>query len=478
VNPAASRFSGYSEDELLGMNLRDLLAPQVRHMFDDYLHEIKAKGAASGSMLVLSKSGEKRIWEYDNSLRRRENALPIVRSTSHDVTERRRTEQMLRRAQKVEAIGQLAGGVAHDFNNILMAITGYCELLLLKTDANGLLQELVLEIKEVATQGASLTKQLLAFSRQQIMESSVLDLNDVIKKMAGMLGRLIKENIEVSYSLGENLGYVKSDPGQIEQVVMNLVINSGDAMPSGGVLKIETANVTLLRPVQGESGIVEPGNYVTISIQDSGTGMDEVTKGRIFEPFFTTKEAGKGTGLGLSTVYGIVKQSGGYTLVQSVPDQGTTFTIYLPRLENQEKPTLSEEPVNSLLPTTGKECILVVDDNDAVRGAVSSFLEMYGYSVLTAANGEEGMQVTTEHAGAIDLVITDVVMPQMGGVEFVKMLIANRPGIRVIYMSGYSLESAALLHDKNPNFIHLQKPTSMSVLMETIRRLLSQNSVQ
>ncbi len=595
VNPAATRFSGYSEDELLSMNLRDLLDPEVRDQFENYLVEIQAKGAAKGSMLVQSKSGERRLWEYNNSLRTRDDAVAIVRGTArditerklaeeallrktnelsdfiehasvgmhwvgpdgtilwvnqaelnivgytreeyighniaefhvgqslvqqmmerlnrgetlhdfdvrlrrkdgsirhvllnssafyedgklihfrcftHDITERREAEQMLRQAQKVEAIGQLAGGVAHDFNNIMMAITGYCELLLLKTAPTDPLQAFVLEMQKAANRGTSLTRQLLAFSRKQILEPKVLNLNDVIKNMEGMLRRLVRENIELKLSLNEGLGHVKADPGQFEQVIMNLAINASDAMPTGGTLKIETSNVTFNQSFEMDTAIIQPGNHIMISVKDSGTGMDEAVRAHIFEPFFTTKEQGKGTGLGLATVYGIVKQTEGYIFVESAPGHGTTFTIYLPRWEGQEEPAVTTGAVRAVGLPKGSGSILLVDDNDSVRTAVAAFLEISGYRVLQAANGRQALDVSRGYSDGIDLVITDVVMPQMGGAEFVKQLVAKRPGINVIYMSGYSEEAAALQSNLHPNSAYLQKPVPMQTLLQTICDLL------
>ncbi len=472
VNPAVSRFSGYSEEELLEMNLRDLLDPEVRHLFDDYLNDIRTKGTTSGSMRVRSKTGEKRIWEYDNSLRERENEEPIVRSTTRDVTERRRAEQMILQAQKVEAIGQLAGGVAHDFNNILMAITGYCELILMKTGAQESLIEPVSEIKKVATQGAALTRQLLAFSRKQAMEPTIIDLNDVIKKMEGLLRRLIKENIELRFHLHEDLAAVKADAGQIEQVVLNLVINSGDAVVGRGAIDIETLNLNLQNELQVDDGTIPPGDYVLISIKDNGIGMNEITLRRIFEPFFTTKEQGKGTGLGLSTVYGIVKQTGGHISVESTPGHGTTFTVYLPREEGDKPIVSSIDSSEQTIQQNGKGCILLVDDNDSVRNAVSTVLQMCGYNVLTATNGQHGLYVSAKYPGKIDLVITDLVMPQMGGYEFVDQLMTTRFDIKVIYITGYSAEFGTRQTEKKPDAVHLLKPTPIAVLMQTIRRLI------
>jgi PAS domain S-box-containing protein len=484
ANSRAETTFGYPLEELVGRPVETLVPPKtvLAHVAlrKQYLSTAIPRPMGEGLPRLEAVRKDGTLVPVNISLTPLESEEgTLVAASVRDMTEQVKKEQagkaleaQLRQAQKIEAIGQLAGGVAHDFNNILMAITGYCELLLLKTLPADPLQAFVLEIQKAADRGASLTRQFLAFSRKQILEPRVLNLNDEITKMEGMLRRLIRENIELKLSLNGDLGSVQADPGQIEQVIMNLVINSSDAMPTGGTLTIETSNVTLSEGLQTESGIVQPGNCIMISVKDTGVGMDEAVRAHIFEPFFTTKEQGKGTGLGLATVYGIVKQSKGHVLVESAPGQGTTFIIYLPRWEGQEQPAVIAGSAGAGRLPRGSESVLLVDDNDSIRSAVTAVLVICGYRVLQAANGQEGLEVSRGHTGGIDLVITDVVMPQMGGPELVKQLVANRPGIKVIYMSGYSEEAAALQSNLTLNSAYLPKPASMQTLLQKIRELL------
>jgi PAS domain S-box-containing protein len=396
------------------------------------------------------------------------NAVENVRLLN---LEREKAEQ-LRQSQKMEAVGQLAGGIAHDFNNLLTAITGYSELSLRRLQAEDPLHRNIQEIKKAGERAASLTRQLLAFSRKQVLQPKVLALNSIISDVEKMLRRLIGEDIELRTVLEPQLGSVKADPGQIEQVLLNLAVNARDAMPHGGKLTIETGNVYLDWEYAAQHIAVKPGHYVMVAVSDTGCGMDEKTQARIFEPFFTTKEAGKGTGLGLSTVYGIVKQSGGNIWVYSEVGQGTTFKVYLPRVdEGAEEYKRSAEPEEAL---QGTGVILLAEDEHMVRKLAREVLEMCGYKVLEAANGGDALLTCERHKEPIDLLVTDVIMPEMGGRELSSRLGQLRPEMKVLYMSGYT--DNAIVHqgvlDEEANFI--QKPFSPQTLASKVREVLGE----
>ncbi|MCI0604132.1 MASE1 domain-containing protein [bacterium] len=376
-------------------------------------------------------------------------------------------QEELRQSHKMEAIGRLAGGVAHDFNNLLMAITGYCELVLMRLSTNPLNREMN-EILKAAEQGAALTRQLLAFGRKQILMPRVIHLDKVVRNMEDLLRRLLGEDIELMIVSQNNLGNVKADPGQIEQVIMNLAVNARDAMPDGGKLFLQTFNVTVRIDDTRKPVGVSAGTYVLLRVQDTGQGMDEDTLKRVFEPFFTTKQTGKGTGLGLATVYGIVKQSSGYVNVESKRGSGTTFDIYLPQVDEPlEMPaiTAGSRPDSSEL----LRMILLVDDNEAVRRATSALLQARGFAVLEASNGQEAVIIAEQHPGAIDLLITDVVMPRMGGANLAEAILEKRPNTKILFMSGYSEESVL---GRNPSATFLQKPFSLGTFLERISELL------
>jgi CheY-like chemotaxis protein len=386
------------------------------------------------------------------------------------LVEQRRVEEQLHQSQKVEAIGQLAGGVAHDFNNLLTVISGYSEVIWGRLPASDPVRSQIEEIQKAANRAATLTRQLLAFGRRQILAPRVLDLNLVVAEMDKLLRRLIGEDIELATVQGELLGRVKADPGQIEQVIMNLAVNARDAMPKGGKLTIETANVDLDEAYARGHVAVQPGPFVMLAVSDIGCGMDKKTQSRIFEPFFTTKEEGKGTGLGLSTVYGIVKQSGGNIWVYSEPGRGTTFKMYLPRVEEAIEEISHDRP--RAIVTTGTETILVTEDSEMVRTLACEILVAKGYSVLEARHGAEAIEVCERHKGTIHLMITDIVMPQMGGGDLARHLASVRPEMKVLYMSGYTSATIAhhLVLDPGKNF--LQKPFNPSSLALKVRETL------
>jgi two-component system cell cycle sensor histidine kinase/response regulator CckA len=381
-------------------------------------------------------------------------------------------EEQLRQAQKMESIGTLAGGIAHDFNNLMTAVTGYSDLALRSLQGDDSLRSKIEEIKKAGERAAALTRQLLAFSRKQMLQPKVLDLNTVVTGMAQMLPRLIGEHIDLRFRLGDSLGQIKADAGQIEQVLMNLAVNARDAMPEGGVLTIKTENVHLTGKFGRSDLSIEPGHYVMMEVSDTGFGMDTETQSHIFEPFFTTKEVGRGTGLGLSTVYGIVKQSGGSLWAYSEVEKGTIFKIYLPRVDQVIK--YDEVVPGSVAVPRGRETVLLVEDEDVVRNLSKEILETFGYSVLVASNGREGLRVSREFQGPIDLVITDVIMPQMGGREMAEDLRTIRPATRVLFMSGFT-DDVIVHHrvlDESVSFI--QKPFSPEALAIKAREVLDQ----
>jgi len=395
---------------------------------------------------------------------------PVLEIIAEDVTERRALEEQFRQAQKMEAVGRLAGGVAHDFNNLLMVISGYTEVLLEQVRNEDPMLSKVQAIQQAADRATTLTRQLLAFSRKQLLELKVVDVNAIVADMERLLRPLIGENIELSTRLMPGIGHTRADAGQLEQVIMNLVVNAKDAMPKGGRIVIQTGQAKLEERNNREHGLIVPGAYVLLTVSDNGMGMDRETQFRIFEPFFTTKEKGKGTGLGLSTVYGIVKQSGGYIFAESAIGRGTTFRIYLPQVESPAEAAVASSATP--IPGGGSETVLLVEDEESVRHLVRDTLVSRGYQVIEAENGDAGLRVAREYAGAIDLVITDVVMPGMNGRELVERLAGARPHIKVLYLSGYTEE--AILHEgeTGPGIVFLQKPFTLHVLSRKVREVL------
>jgi CheY-like chemotaxis protein len=368
----------------------------------------------------------------------------------------------------------LAGGVAHDFNNLLTTIIGYSDLISMEEDLNDTTKEGIREIKNSAERAAKLTQQLLAFSRKQVLQPQVIDLNRLITNLGKMLRRLIGEDIDLTTKLDSKLGHIKADPGQVEQVIMNLVVNARDAMPEGGTLTIETQGLYLDESYHQQHPEVTPGDYVLLAVSDTGHGMDEEMQAQVFEPFFTTKEVGKGTGLGLSTVYGIVKQSGGYIFAYSEPEHGTTFKIYLPQLTGTKK--LQESLPERQEPVGGTETILLVEDEESLRTIAVKMLEGYGYRVSEAKNGIEALEITTKGDRLkIDLLVTDVVMPGMGGKELVDKLTKEYPQLRVLYISGYTDNAIAHHGVLDEGVSLLQKPFSSQSLAEKVREVLDED---
>jgi two-component system cell cycle sensor histidine kinase/response regulator CckA len=384
----------------------------------------------------------------------------------------RASESRLRQSQKMEGIGQLAGGIAHDFNNLLTVINSYSDMLLGDIGfENPFMRNGLDQIKEAGHRAASLTRQLLAFSRQQLLEPKILDLNESVSTMAKLLRRLIGEHIALALCPHPTLGCVKADPGQVEQIIMNLAVNARDAMPGGGQLTIETMNAELDNADGHTHQWVEPGSYVMLAVSDTGCGMDKETQAHIFEPFFTTKEPGKGTGLGLATVYGIVKQSGGYIWVYSEQGKGTSFKIYLPRIEEAAERLEPLSTPNAAL--RGSETVLLVEDEEMVRALAQAILERYGYTVLAARNVQDALWFAQEGPTAIDLLLTDTIMPGMNGPELAQRVLAVRPAMKVLYMSGYTDKAFASTAAWEPGRAFLQKPFTPQTLGHKVREMLA-----
>jgi len=386
--------------------------------------------------------------------------------------EQQQLEERLRQAHKMEAVGRLAGGVAHDFNNLLTIIRGNSDLLIDRDGADAFHKRCIEQIQKASGRAVSMTRQLLAFSRMQVLQPRVLDLNAVVAEMSKMLPRLIGEHIEQVFVPDPKLKLVTADPGQIEQVLMNLAVNSRDAMPDGGTLTVRTANVQMTQVNSARHGSMTPGSYVLLSVSDTGIGMDEETRTHIFEPFFTTKEVGKGTGLGLATVYGIVKQSGGFIWVESTPGKGTTFEIYLPLASGPASKAEAEAKATAL--RRGSETILVVEDEAGVRELAGEFLKAHGYTVLEAKDGIEALEIAARHEGPIHVILTDMIMPRMNGTEVVRRLKAIRPDIRAAYMTGYAeYATSGSETSSNQQDSILQKPFSSTSLADMIRTVLA-----
>ncbi|MGZ8842049.1 MAG: ATP-binding protein [Pyrinomonadaceae bacterium] len=481
MSPSIKSIFGYSPNQLAGVQLREFLHREDKQLVLDALAEL-AKEPGKTTSLEMRARHRNQTWLHVEAVMTNllnEPSVAGIVINSRNITERKKaeealrdSEERLRQAQKMEAVGQLAGGVAHDFNNLLAVIIGYAEMLLRRIppeDERTVKQ--VNEIKKAGDRAKSLTGQLLAFSRKQVMQPKVLDLNTIVEDLDKMLRRLIGEHIEMRTVLNSNLANVEADPGQIEQVLLNLAVNARDAMPDGGSLTIETDNVQLDSGFVQKHRSIEPGAYVMIAVSDSGCGMDAETQSRIFEPFFTTKEKGKGTGLGLATVYGIVEQSGGTVWVYSEVDQGTTFKIYLPRVAEMAQ---APEPVlEKSKKLNGTETVLLVEDEEAVRDMAKEILNSNGYKVLGAGDGNEAMIISEQYQGAIDLMVTDVVMPRLGGRELAEKLAVTRPGMRVLYMSGYTDDAIVHHGVLDGRAAFLEKPFTPDALSIKIREVLS-----
>jgi PAS domain S-box-containing protein len=473
ANSSACKMFGYPLEELLRLKIDET-----------YPTEERVSGAARRQNLQVGDTlrFERNVLRKDGTCFPAEVILRRVEDNRHqgiirDITERKRLEQQLLQSQKVEAIGRLAGGVAHDFNNILTTVIGYCVLLRDQLGTGSDARANIEEIAAAAERAASLTRQLLAFSRKQTLQPKVLDLNIVVGNMDKMLRRLIGEDVELVTKLAPDLGCVKADPAQVEQVLVNLAINARDAMPNGGKLIVETANATLHEEYARLHEDVKPGDHVMIAVTDTGSGMTDEVKTRLFEPFFTTKPQGQGTGLGLATCYGVVKQSGGHINVYSELNRGTTFKVYLPRI-SEPASVVATAPI----PTAdlgGKETILLVEDDHAVRGLNARLLRAKGYTVIEATNGQEALRVADQRPGnSIKLLLTDVIMPEMGGKELAQHFRAVHPNTKVLFCSGYTQEAIDRGGELEPGTAFLQKPFTPALLASKVREVLDDQAQQ
>jgi two-component system cell cycle sensor histidine kinase/response regulator CckA len=481
ANDAFMKMVGYSRGQVRGGTLRwaDLTPPELRYLGDRSAEQLRTSGVSPPwETEMIHKDGSRVPILMGVAMLEHPQCIAFIADlTQRKQAERgrlraeealRQSEHQLRQAQKMEAVGRLAGGVAHDFNNVLSVILGYGELVLAELKSADPVRADVEEILKAASRAAGLTRQLLLFSRQQVAEPRVIGLQEVITGMDKMLRRILGEDVELILLAAKSVGRVKADPSHLEQVIMNLVVNARDAMPRGGKLTIETENVVLDEEYAQKHLPVRAGPHVMMAVSDTGSGMDRETQARIFEPFFTTKEKGKGTGLGLSTVFGIVQQSGGSIWVYSEPGRGTTFKVYLPRVD-AEVGVVRSQPAPSTL--RGTETVLLVEDEEQVRTIVQSVLRRQGYHVMSAQHGEEALLLSEQNPGTIDLLLTDVVMPQMSGPELARLLVARRPEMKVLCMSGYT-DDTVVRHGVLESVAFLQKPITPALLTRRIREVL------
>jgi two-component system cell cycle sensor histidine kinase/response regulator CckA len=467
INRSGERITGYERDELLGRNFAQLVAPEDA----ESTYGLAGDGdARTFECSIIARDGRRVPIEVASRLIREHGEAVGVQAIARDVSERRELEEKLRQAQKLEAIGLLAGGVAHDFNNMLTAITGYSDFALAALDTGrGVRRADIEEIAKAAERAGALTSQLLAFSRKQILRLEVVDLNDVVGEMDKLLRRLIGEHIDVVTAFGAGLGRVKADRSQLEQVIVNLAVNARDAMPNGGKLVIETANADP-EEIAAHAPELVPGPHVLLTVADTGCGMDAATQARIFEPFFTTKGRGQGTGLGLATVYGVVKQSGGHISVESEPGAGTKYRIYLPRVD--EPVAIPDDGVEPVESASGSETVLLVEDEEIVRKLIRDTLRRAGYTVVEAEDGAAAMRICERRSDPIDIVVTDVVMPNMTGPELIERLAPSQPHLKVLYVSGYTDGRVTPHEDDDAAPELLMKPFTPNLLARKVRELL------
>ena len=472
VNESFINTYGYSKKELIGQSINKLHpSTNPRQIFKPIIEKTLTENW-EGELKAARKNGEAfTIYIRTSAVRDEEGAPIVIVSVARDITEKKQLENQLRQSQKMEAIGQLAGGIAHDFNNLLTVIEGYTELLFSNISDNDPAQNFVRQIKKAADRATALTGQLLAFSRRQILQPKTIDMNVLVGEMSILLKRLIGEDIEFTTLLSPDIGSIKADRSHMEQVLMNLAVNARDAMPDGGVLTVETRAVTLdSAPYEQHQSGIRKGSYVLLSISDTGVGMDDETRERVFEPFFTTKEKSKGTGLGLATVYGIVKQSGGHILLDSELGKGTTFKIYLPMIKS--KATHKEQPEKEATNMHGTETLLVVEDEFMVRELVCDTLRTAGYTILEASNGKQAIEIFLKNETKIDMILTDVIMPEMSGRKMIETISQTHPTVLALYMSGYT-DDAIIKHGVlDPGMAYIQKPFSPKALIAKVKEVL------
>src|SRR5581483_2357497 len=474
VNNQVAKVFGYTPEELVGQE-SEILVPERFRANNPICRSPKAfnSGSVINGLDLYARRKDGTEFPVDISTSAVETDEGVLQAAAiRDISERRLLEEQFRQAQKMEAVGRLAGGVAHDFNNLLMIISSYGQLMLDQNSLTDSAQKHIKQILGAAERTAAVTKQLLAFSRRRQPATTVLDLNVVVQDLAKMLPRLLGEDIQMSIEPASERSTVKADLTYLDQIIMNLAVNARDAMPKGGRLRIKTANIDADSPYAAAHPPLTPGKYAMISVTDNGTGMDQETKSHIFEPFFTTKEPGKGTGLGLATVYGIVQQSGGCILVESTLGAGTTFEVYLPRIAA----ALSKDSAGAVVSKVQArgETILLVEDEAGLRAAATEYLGLKGYTVLPASGGPEALRIAENHQDPIAVLVTDVIMPEMGGIELAKRLLQLRPALMVVYMSGYSNQELPERED----IVVLQKPFALSVLDESLRRLLAKQTAK
>lgn len=475
-NDAYARILGYeSREEILAQPVLGLYFDPAER--EAYWARLKERGSLSSYELRLRRKDGSPVWILTNDRIVEDQGQLVKEATLIDISERKRAEKALKKtqeqflqAQKMEAVGRLAGGIAHDFNNLLTVINGYSDLMLESAPTDGRERSHLEEIRRAGKRAAALTRQLLAFSRKQVVAPKVLDLNAIVEGAQTMLRRLIGEDIVFVAHLARPLGQVKADPGQVEQVIMNLVVNARDAMPKGGKLTIETSNAELGEEYARSHAYVAPGNYVMLAVSDTGCGMDAETQSHIFEPFYTTKEQGKGTGLGLSTVFGIVKQSGGHVNVYSEAGRGTTFKVYLPRVEKPVEADAKSQAED--VSVSGTETVLLVEDEPGVRSLAQEALRLNGYRALVAGGAEEALALAASHRGAIHLLLTDVIMPGLNGKELADRLALSRPGVRVLFISGYTADAIGQHGILDAGVSFLPKPFTPHDLLRKLRQTL------
>jgi PAS domain S-box-containing protein len=471
VNPRFSEVTGYAASEVLGRNPRILKSGQnSAETYAELWQTILSGHEWNGELLNRKKNGEL-FWERASisPVRDGSGAITHFVGVKEDVTQRKALEEQFRQAHKMEAVGRLAGGVAHDFNNLLGVIMGYADLALRRSDLDVKLRRQLFEIHRTAERAAALTRQLLAFSRKQVLQPTVIDVGSVVHELERMLHRLIGEDIALTLRCDATAPRVYADPSQIEQVLLNLAVNARDAMPEGGELLIETRGVELDEASLLPDSELRPGSYLMLAVTDSGPGIPAAIRDRIFEPFFTTKSDGKGTGLGLATVYGIVRQSGGFIQLESEPGRGATFRLYFPEVAREIAPAEEPLPAQEL---AGCERILLVEDDAALRDVTQEFLAVYGYQVTAARSGAEALRLAGESACAFDLLLTDVVMPGISGRELAASMQRRHPELPVIFTSGYTAERLGHQGVLEPGFLLVHKPCEAKALVAAVRAAL------